>query len=512
MYGCAAVDADRLRGRRRPGHRPGREARPAARRRANLAIIGRYVLRPGGLRRAASTPSPAAAARSSSPTRCRSWPAADPRAGRRRARRGVPRPPLRHRRPARLPQGRGPARRRARGPRPGPAAWLRGVRRRERPTGVESRSTTTSRTASRRCGLVPPRSTLALARRARLRAGRADVALGGLARRASTTPRWTATPWCAADCRGADARPPGDAARGRRHAGRRPRGAAPMSPGSAVRIMTGAPLPRGRRRGRPGRVDRRAAPSGSRIRRAPDAGRSTSGAPARTSRRAAAARGRDAARPPRQLGLLAAVGHDRVRVHPRPRVVVMSTGSELVEPGRPLARRADLRLQQLRAGGRRHRGRRDRVPGAAGGRRRPRLRRRRSRTRLMRADVIVTTGGVSAGAYDAVKEVLSRARHGAVRQGRDAAGHAAGLRPRGRPRARGRRGRRPDLHPAGQPGERLRLVRGVRPPRAAQDAGRELACTGRWCAPRATEGWTSPAGKRQFARVVGRGRRAAASA
>src|SRR3954453_19426695 len=40
----------------------------------------------------------------------------------------------------------------------------------------------------------------------------------------------------------------------------------------------------------------------------------------------------------RQVGLLAAVGLGRVATAPRPRVVVMSTGTELVEPGRPLGR------------------------------------------------------------------------------------------------------------------------------------------------------------------------------
>ena len=35
---------------------------------------------------------------------------------------------------------------------------------------------------------------------------------------------------------------------------------------------------------------------------------------------------------PAQLGLLAAVGRDRVRCRPKPRVVVLSTGSELVDP------------------------------------------------------------------------------------------------------------------------------------------------------------------------------------
>ena len=39
---------------------------------------------------------------------------------------------------------------------------------------------------------------------------------------------------------------------------------------------------------------------------------------------------------PRQLGLLASVGRSQVRSRPRPRVVVMSTGAELREPGTPL--------------------------------------------------------------------------------------------------------------------------------------------------------------------------------
>ena len=37
-----------------------------------------------------------------------------------------------------------------------------------------------------------------------------------------------------------------------------------------------------------------------------------------------------------EMGLLAAAGHARALTHPRPRVVVLSTGDELVEPGKPL--------------------------------------------------------------------------------------------------------------------------------------------------------------------------------
>lgn len=40
---------------------------------------------------------------------------------------------------------------------------------------------------------------------------------------------------------------------------------------------------------------------------------------------------------PAELGLLATVGQTRVLVHPRPRVGVMSTGDEIVEPDQPLA-------------------------------------------------------------------------------------------------------------------------------------------------------------------------------
>ena len=150
---------------------------------------------------------------------------------------------------------------------------------------------------------------------------------------------------------------------------------------------------------------------------------------------------------PAQIGLLAAVGRDRVKVRPRPRVVVMSTGSELVEPGQPTRAGPDPRLQQLHPDDR--------------GRARP----ARSRTgsascpttrascmdaiedQLIRADLVITTGGVSVGAYDVVKEVLSRLGHGRVRAGRDAAGQAAGLR-------HDRPGQHADLHAAGQPGER----------------------------------------------------------
>jgi molybdopterin molybdotransferase len=108
-----------------------------------------------------------------------------------------------------------------------------------------------------------------------------------------------------------------------------------------------------------------------------------------------------------QLGLLAAVGRDRVQVRPRPRVVVLSTGSELVDPGQPLSRgqipdanSALLTAAALEAGAIAYRvGIVPDEPGVLAD---------TLEDQLIRADLIVTTGGVSVGAYDVVKDVLSR--------------------------------------------------------------------------------------------------------
>ena len=48
---------------------------------------------------------------------------------------------------------------------------------------------------------------------------------------------------------------------------------------------------------------------------------------------------------------------------------------------------------------------------------------------LIRADLILTTGGVSQGDYDVVKQVMPELGRTDFAAGRDAAGQAAGLRP-----------------------------------------------------------------------------------
>ncbi|MEV7600385.1 gephyrin-like molybdotransferase Glp [Kitasatospora sp. NPDC089797] len=108
---------------------------------------------------------------------------------------------------------------------------------------------------------------------------------------------------------------------------------------------------------------------------------------------------------PTQLGLLAAIGRATVKVRPRPRVVVLSTGSELVQPGEPVgpgqisdSNSFTLTAAAQEAGAIAYRvgavpDDADRLRGVL-------------EEQLGRADLIVTSGGVSVGAYDVVKEVF----------------------------------------------------------------------------------------------------------
>lgn len=108
-----------------------------------------------------------------------------------------------------------------------------------------------------------------------------------------------------------------------------------------------------------------------------------------------------------QLGLLAAVGRGQVNVRPRPRVVVLSTGNELVEPGAEIrpgqlvdANSYTLTAAAIEVGAVAYR------YGIVGDD--PRQLLDVLEDQLVRADAIVTSGGVSMGAYDVVKEVLAK--------------------------------------------------------------------------------------------------------
>lgn len=109
----------------------------------------------------------------------------------------------------------------------------------------------------------------------------------------------------------------------------------------------------------------------------------------------------------RQLAILAAVGCGHVRAHPQPRVAVISTGSELVEPGTPLSHGmiSDSNSFLLVAA--------CREAGAEAYRVGPVVDDAQAflaaiEDQLRRCDLILTSGGVSMGAYDTVKAVLSQ--------------------------------------------------------------------------------------------------------
>jgi molybdopterin molybdotransferase len=107
----------------------------------------------------------------------------------------------------------------------------------------------------------------------------------------------------------------------------------------------------------------------------------------------------------RKVAVLAALGREAVVVRPRPRVVVLSTGSELREPGQPLSEGTiyDANSFALAAAVREAGG----IPYRVGVV--PDDEQRFLRVleeQLVRADLVITSGGVSVGAYDTVKLAL----------------------------------------------------------------------------------------------------------
>jgi len=181
--------------------------------------------------------------------------------------------------------------------------------------------------------------------------------------------------------------------------------AAAVAAGTAVRIFTGAPVPSGADMvvmqedaerdgqvvtipvtGKPGRFIRR---------RGLDFAAGETGLTAGTRM------------DPRRLALAAAMNHATVPVHRRPRVAILSTGDELVEPGTAPAPGQIVSSNALaiaaivrRAGGE------PTQLGIAPDRLDATLARVR-RARLDGHDVLVTSGGASVGEYDLMRDVIA---------------------------------------------------------------------------------------------------------
>ncbi|WP_326620295.1 molybdopterin molybdotransferase MoeA [Streptomyces decoyicus] len=196
-----------------------------------------------------------------------------------------------------------------------------------------------------------------------------------------------------------------------------------VGPGQAARIMTGAPLPPGAEAVVPVEwTDGGTGEGPAATMRAHSAAPQDAAGEVRVHRPAAAgahirARGSDVTEGepalragtvlgPSQIGLLAAIGRGTVKVRPRPRVVVMSTGSELVQPGEALGpgQIHDSNSFQLTAAARAAGAIPYRVGAVADD---AETLRSTLEDQLIRADILVTSGGVSVGAYDVVKETLT---------------------------------------------------------------------------------------------------------
>lgn len=109
---------------------------------------------------------------------------------------------------------------------------------------------------------------------------------------------------------------------------------------------------------------------------------------------------------PRTIGLLAGVGVDKVMVRPRPRVVVMSTGSQLVDPGLPLTARGetyDAASFLLAAAARAAGAQVFRVPLVNTD---PEEVSQAISDQLVRADLIVLSGGLDLGGGGLLEQVL----------------------------------------------------------------------------------------------------------
>jgi molybdopterin molybdotransferase len=109
---------------------------------------------------------------------------------------------------------------------------------------------------------------------------------------------------------------------------------------------------------------------------------------------------------PAQLGMAAAVGLAQVTVHPRPRVGVLVTGAEIVEPGQRLREGQIYDSNSYTLGALVKRAGCEAVDLGIADDTREDLREKIDYG-LSECDVLITVGGVSVGEYDLVKDVLA---------------------------------------------------------------------------------------------------------
>lgn len=177
-----------------------------------------------------------------------------------------------------------------------------------------------------------------------------------------------------------------------------------LQPRQAVRVQTGAPLPTLADAVLPlrwtdGGTQRvrilRGAPSGAYVRRAGDDVQ-----PGDVAVRSGTVIGAA------QVGLLAAVGRERVLVHPRPRVTIMALGGELVDISRTPGNGQvyDVNSYALAAAARDAGAEVNRIGIVSGG---PRELRDIVEGQINRAEVIVIAGAVGGAVAEAVRQVLS---------------------------------------------------------------------------------------------------------